>query len=99
MARRAYALAMRMHRLARRPLLLLASTALLGTGGCAATVPLEQHEALETRLAELQEAQEALIADTQELRDHKERLTAMVAAQRMIIRDLRCRPMVEIKPE
>ena len=67
--------------------------------GCAPTVPLEQHQALETRLGELIEGQEVLKARIGELEDTNQELRAMVAAQRMVIRDLRCRPTVTIEPE
>ncbi len=69
------------------------------TLGCASTVPLEQHQALEARLGELQEGQELLRGELGELEERNEQLTAMVAAQRMIIRDLRCRPQLTIEAE
>lgn len=72
---------------------------LAALSGCAATVPLEQHQALETSLGELRAGQEVLRAELEELRETNQQLTAMVAAQRMIIRDLRCRPKMTIEAE
>ncbi len=72
---------------------------LAALSACAATVPLQQHQALEARLGELRAGQEVLRAEFDELRETNQQLTAMVAAQRMIIRDLRCRPKVTIEAE
>jgi hypothetical protein len=83
------------------PLQLRLVCALLLAGaaaGCAATVPLEEHQALESQLAELARGQEELRGEFDVLELHNQRLTAMVAAQRQIIRDLRCNPTVDIAP-
>lgn len=72
---------------------------LAALAGCAATVPLAQHQALEASLGELREGQDVLRTEIQELRETNQQLTAMVAAQRMIIRDLRCRPTITIEAE
>ncbi|MCP3984222.1 MAG: hypothetical protein GY723_07520 [bacterium] len=72
---------------------------LAAASGCAATVPLEQHQALESRIGELRAGQEVLRTELDALQDANQQLTAMVAAQRMIIRDLRCRPSITIEAE
>ena len=72
---------------------------LFALAGCAAKVPLEQHQALESRVGELRAGQEVLRSELEELQQMNQQLTAMVAAQRMIIRDLRCRPSVTIEAE
>ncbi len=64
---------------------------------CAPTVPLAQYESLEWKLAELEAGQEALRGEMDTLEDTNQELRAMVAAQRMIIRDLRCRSDVTIE--
>lgn len=72
---------------------------LVALAGCAPTVPLAQHQALELRLDELREGQEVLREELAELQETNQQLTSMVAAQRMIIRDLRCRPSVTVEVE
>ena len=76
---------------------ILLAFALIALPACAPTVPLAQYESLEAKLAELEAGQEALRTEMGSVEDANQQLTAMVAAQRQIIRDLRCRSDVTIE--
>ena len=65
---------------------------LLPAGGCAPTVPLAEHEALQDDVRTIGERLDTLEAEN-------DRLKVMVATQRQIIRDMRCNASLVVEPD